>query len=86
MQKITVGVDGMMCNMCESHVNEAVRKALGVDKVTSSHTKGETVIITDKPITEEALKNAINPTGYTVTGVRSEPYEKKKGLFGLFSR
>ena len=48
MQKITVGVDGMMCNMCESHVNEAVRKALGVDKVTSSHTKGETVIITDK--------------------------------------
>ena len=28
MLKITLGVDGMMCGMCESHVNDAVRKAL----------------------------------------------------------
>ena len=27
MQEITVGVDGMMCGMCESHVNDAVRAA-----------------------------------------------------------
>lgn len=27
MLKITLGVDGMMCGMCESHVNDAVRKA-----------------------------------------------------------
>ena len=26
MVKTIVGVDGMMCGMCESHVNEAVRK------------------------------------------------------------
>ena len=26
MQEITVGVDGMMCGMCESHINEVVRK------------------------------------------------------------
>ena len=36
MLKITVQVDGMMCGMCESHVNEAVRKAFKVKKVTSS--------------------------------------------------
>ena len=27
MKQITLKVDGMMCSMCESHVNEAVRKA-----------------------------------------------------------
>ena len=30
MLKITLGVDGMMCGMCESHVNDAVRKAFPV--------------------------------------------------------
>ena len=46
MLKITLGVDGMMCGMCESHVNDAVRKAFPVKKVTSSHGKGQTVILT----------------------------------------
>ena len=27
MIKTTVKVDGMMCGMCESHVNDAIRKA-----------------------------------------------------------
>ena len=45
MLKITLGVDGMMCGMCESHVNDAVRKAFPVKKVTSSHGKGQTVIL-----------------------------------------
>ena len=31
---------------------------------------------------EEALKNAIDPTGYTVTSWQDEEY-KKKGLFGF---
>ena len=43
MLKITLGVDGMMCGMCESHVNDAVRKAFPVKKVTSSHATGYTV-------------------------------------------
>lgn len=59
MIKTTVKVDGMMCGMCESHVNDAVRKAFQVDKVTSSHSKGETVIISDGPVDEAKLKTAI---------------------------
>ena len=42
MQEITVGVDGMMCGMCESHVNDAVRTAFPVKKVSSSHGAGKT--------------------------------------------
>ena len=60
MIKTTVKVDGMMCGMCESHVNDAVRKVFQVDKVTSSHSKGETVIISEKPVDEAKLKTAIS--------------------------
>ena len=86
MIKTTVKVDGMMCGMCESHVNDAVRKAFHVDKVTSSHSKGETVIISEEPVDEAKLKTAINATGYEVKNITSEPYEKKKGLFSLFHK
>ena len=82
MQKITVQVDGMACGMCEAHVNDAVRKAFPVKKVTSSHKKGETIILTETDIGEAALRSAIEATGYTVTAVAKEPYEKK----GLFHR
>ena len=83
MNKITVKIDGMMCGMCESHVNDAVRRAFPVKKVTSSHTKGETVILTETDISEEQLRTAIEPTGYRVLEVSTEEYGKK-GLFGFW--
>lgn len=39
MWKYTVQVNGMMCSMCESHINNAVRKALPVKQVNSSQRK-----------------------------------------------
>ncbi len=81
MLKITVQVDGMMCGMCESHVNDAVRRAFPVKKVTSSHKKGETVILTETDIDEITLRSAIGAMGYEVKSVTREPYQKK-GLFG----
>ena len=82
MYQITAKIDGMMCGMCESHINDAVRKAFSVKKVTSSHTKGETVILTETDISEEALRTALEPTGYQVLSVSKETYEKK-GLLGF---
>ena len=32
MWKYTVQVSGMMCGMCESHVNDAVRRAFAIKK------------------------------------------------------
>ena len=40
MVKTFVNVDGMMCGMCESHINDAIRQAMQVKRVTSSHSKG----------------------------------------------
>ena len=37
MQQITLKIDGMMCGMCESHINESIRNNFSVKKVTSSH-------------------------------------------------
>lgn len=83
MVKITVGIEGMACGMCEAHINEAVRNAFRVKKVTSSHTKKQTVILAEQDIPEQELKDAVAKAGYDVILVSSEPYEKK-GLFSAF--
>lgn len=85
MIKYTLKIDGMMCGMCEAHINEAVRAAFKVKKVSSSHTKGETVIITDVPLDEARLAETIGATGYTLVSVKSEPYEKK-GFFSFLKK
>lgn len=84
MIKTTVGIDGMMCGMCESHVNDAIRKSFDVKKVSSSHSKKQTEIISEEEINEDKLRAVIDETGYTVLSVESEPY-KKKG-FGIFGK
>lgn len=84
MIKITLNIDGMMCGMCESHINDTVRKNFAVKKVTSSHSNGKTEIITENPIPEEELRKAISETGYTLVGMRTEAYEKKG--FSLFHK
>ena len=82
MVKTTLKIDGMMCGMCESHVNDAIRNAFPVKKVTSSHSKGETVIISEEALSEDKIREVMQPTGYGLKDITSEPYEKK----GLFSR
>lgn len=83
MWKYTIEIDGMMCGMCEAHINDAVRKTASVKKVSSSHKKGETVILCEQELDLSALKSAITAQGYTMGNVTKEPYEKKH-LFGLF--
>ncbi len=81
MTKTTLKIDGMACGMCEAHVNDAIRKAFNVKKVSSSHSKGETVIISEQPLSHDRIEQTLAPTGYKLTGIDEEPYVKK----GLFS-
>ena len=38
MIKTTLKIEGMMCSMCEAHINDVIRKAVpGAKKVSSSH-------------------------------------------------
>ena len=82
MYRYTLEVDGMMCGMCEAHVNETVRKNFDVKKVKSSVNKRETVIECENLLDEDKLKKAIDDTGYSVINIYKEEIGKK-GLFGF---
>ena len=85
MLKTTLKIDGMMCGMCEAHVNDAIRGAFAVKKVTSSHTRGETVLISEGTIDRTSLEEVIGKTGYRLLSVSEEPYTKKR-LFPCFKK
>lgn len=80
MYKTIAKVDGMRCGMCESHVNDVVRRNFDVKKVNASHAKGEVVIVSEQPVDEQKLRFAVGEQGYAVGTVTSEEY-KQKGLF-----
>lgn len=85
MIRITVKVDGMMCGMCEAHINDAVRKALPVRKVTSNHKKKETVILTEQDISDSAIEAAVTQSGYTFLGATHKE-DRPRGLKALFKK
>ena len=80
MISYTLHIEGMACGMCEAHINDAIRAAFPVKKVTSSRAKKETVILSDESLDHEAVKRAITGAGYTPLSVTEEVNEKK-GLF-----
>ena len=82
MIKTTVTIEGMMCAMCEAHICETIRKAIpDAKKVSASRNKNEASFLTQAPVDSDALRAAVNATGYTCRSVESAPYEKK-GWFG----
>ena len=82
MIKTTVEISGMVCGMCEAHINDAIRAAFPVKKVTSSRTRGETVILSEGPLDRQKLKQTIAATGYIMLSASEETAEKKS----LFAR
>ena len=80
MIKTVLKIDGMMCGMCEAHMNEVIRKNFKVKKVTSSAKSGETVVISEEELDIPLIKEKIREIGYELQSAESEPYVKK-GLF-----
>ena len=68
MKKISLHVDGM----CESHVNDAVRKAADVKKVRSSRVSGLSEIICDDNTDVDKIVSAIKNDGYLKIGQYAE--------------
>ena len=86
MVQTTLKIDGMMCGMCESHINDCIRSNFSVKKVTSSHTKGQCVIQSEESLDPEKLRSVIAATGYTLTDISEGQVEAKKGFLGLFRK
>lgn len=82
MKEVTLQVDGMRCEMCESHVCDQLRKVEGVKKAKASHRKGIAIAAAEDSVDIAALSKAVEAQGYRVSGTSSAPYVKK----GLFAR
>lgn len=70
--KTTLYINGMMCGMCESHINDAVRKNFDVKKVKSSARRKQTVIISEDTLDEEKIRRVILDTGYELIRIETE--------------
>ncbi len=85
MKKYVFKVDGMMCQMCESHVNNAVRNIYPDSKVSSSHKESETVVIGEN-VDPTRVKEAIEKDGYKVLDTEICEYKKKGFFSSLFGK
>lgn len=70
--KTILHINGMMCSMCESHINDAIRKNFTVKKVKSSKRKNQTVIVSNEALNEEKIKQVIKETGYELVGIENK--------------
>ena len=63
MYKTTLKINGMMCPMCEAHVNDALRKEFqDIKKIKSSHSKNETVLISENEYSKEQFAAVLDKT------------------------
>ena len=68
--KKTIKIQGMMCGHCEMHVKKALEALDGVTEATASFKDGEAVVSLEKPVSDDALKNAVEGQGYTVIEIK----------------
>ncbi len=68
LQKITLTIEGMTCDACQNHINNAIHKLPGILFAQTSYEKEKTRIEFDTTKTSiKAIEEAVNSTGYTVT-------------------
>ena len=82
MIKHTVKIEGMMCGMCEAHINDTIRKVFpDAKKVSASRKNGEAVFLTDNAVDYETLQEDVESIGYKLVSCSAAQY-KKRGLLG----
>lgn len=80
MIMLTLTIDGMHCSMCESHVNDIIRRSEKIKKVTSSHLKNQTKIILEDDLNPNKIISNLEKDGYRVLNYKKT--NVKKTLFG----
>ncbi len=65
---ITLSIEGMMCEHCKKHVEEALAK-LPVSSVSVDLAGKSAVITTDGDVADDTLKQAISDAGYELTDI-----------------
>jgi copper chaperone CopZ len=65
-------VHGMRCGMCESHINDILRRSFDIKKVKSNHKKNLTIIQTIHELDLDKLKDVIQSLGYEVKSIEKQ--------------
>ena len=68
MEKITIKVEGMVCEGCENRVKNAVGGIEGVKSVTADHTIGKVFVTANDDVSKEVIKETLEDVGYEVIG------------------
>ena len=69
---IELSVDGMTCGHCVMSVKEELGEIPGVknvDVILNSGTTSTVTVLTDKPLDDAALSDAVSEAGFTLTGI-----------------
>ena len=64
MKSVVIGVDGMMCKHCKSHVEQACLKVANVLTAEASLEAKNVTVTFEVAVDIEAIKNAIKQAGY----------------------
>ena len=84
MKEYVIAVDGMMCAMCEAHINDAVRSVADVKSVKADRKKKNVTVIAESFDAAKAAQ-AITSLGYEVGDVAVKEYEKRS-FFGRLKK
>ncbi|MDO4554358.1 MAG: heavy metal-associated domain-containing protein [Lachnospiraceae bacterium] len=88
MYKTIMKIDGMMCGMCEAHMNDLIRQNYNVKKVTSSAKKGESIVLSEEEINVDEAGKLIEEIGYKLLSAEQVliENERKKGFFSFLHK
>lgn len=84
MKEYRFEVRGMACEMCENHINAALRQCAEIKSIKSDRKKNAVSIIAESLDTGLAAEK-IRSLGYEVGTIRESVYEKKS-LFSRFKK
>ncbi|NOZ56106.1 MAG: heavy-metal-associated domain-containing protein [Calditrichaeota bacterium] len=65
-EKIVLQVEGMTCTGCEAKVERALQKIEGVQSVDADYKTGKVVVQVKGKVDKEALRKAVDKTGFKV--------------------
>jgi len=69
LTQIKFEVKGMTCEGCEQAIIKSIQKLEGIQEVTASHIKGQSVVKFDSTLAHRgSISEAIANAGYEVTG------------------
>ena len=85
MVEITLNVEGMVCEKCVAHVEEAAKSVSGVKSAVADKDKKTAIVVAKESTDVEQIKQSIVDAGYEVGDAVVKPIEKK-GFFARFKK